>query len=273
LRDVIDGSGLRALKSLGQNFLTDPRITDRIAAQAGNLAGRHIIEIGPGPGGLTRSLCATDARAITAIEFDTRAITALEPLRDLMQGRLEIIEADALKLPWADFLRARAPATIVANLPYNIATPLLIDWLRVVREAPGTINTMVLMFQREVADRITATPATSDYGRLSVLAQWLCQTENCFTLPPGAFTPPPKVYSSVIRLTPRPSPVGADQATPSFATMEKIVARAFMHRRKMLRGHVKEWVEPMVALGLDPTMRAENLSVADYVALSAKISL
>jgi 16S rRNA (adenine1518-N6/adenine1519-N6)-dimethyltransferase len=266
--DVIRIHNLRAHKSLGQNFLTDPRITDRIAAQAGDIRNAHVIEIGPGPGGLTRSLLRAGAHNVTAIEFDDRAVTALQDLVRAAGGRLNVRHHDALKMDWENVFDPTRPNVIVANLPYNIATPLLIEWLKTIRHTPGHIDRMVLMFQHEVALRLIALPNTSDYGRLSVITQWLCTPERVMTLPPGAFSPPPKVYSSVVRFMPRALPLDA----PSFETMETLLARAFAHRRKMMRSYLGDWVDDITACGLAPTDRAEMGTVDQFVMLGQRLT-
>lgn len=263
LRDVIERAGLRARKGLGQNFILDLNVTDRIARAAGDLSSASVFEIGPGPGGLTRSLLRAGARKVVALEFDPRAVEALQDLKIAANGRLDIVQTDALE---ADLLvlDAPAPRVIVANLPYNIATPLLVGWLRQVRERPGAWDRFVLMFQREVADRLTASPGTKTYGRLGVLAQWLCDVERLFDLPPSVFVPPPAVISSVVRLIPRPLPQGA----PSFESMESTTAAAFGQRRKMLRGTMKGDLAALESCGIDPAARAETLSVAAFAALA-----
>ncbi len=259
LRDVISRFSLRADKSLGQHFLTDPRLLDRICRAAAPLAGRNVIEIGPGPGGLTRALLASDAAHVLAIEFDPRAVAAIEELACGFPGRLTIIEGDALKtgLP----ALCPPPRAIVANLPYNIGTPLLIRWLA---EA-GAYESMTLMFQLEVAQRISAPPNTAAYGRLSVLAQWLCDVEILFQIPAAAFAPPPKVDSALIRLTPKPDQPPARQ----FAAMERLTAAAFGQRRKMLRGALRALGGEALlrAAGIAPDRRAETLSVPEFVHL------
>ena len=259
LRDVIAAHGLRARRSLGQNFLLDLNITDKIVRSAGDLAGETVFEIGPGPGGLTRSLLKSPAKKIIAIEFDPRAVAALENMRG---ERLEIIQADALRTDLEK--RAPPPRAIVANLPYNIATPLLTGWLRQIRADVTAFDSMTLMFQKEVGQRITAVPGGKTYGRLSVICQWLCDVHVCFDLPPSAFTPPPKVSSSVLHFTPKLLPADA----PDFREVEKVTATAFGQRRKMLRGSLKNYAEKMEKLGIDPTRRAENLSVADFINLA-----
>lgn len=227
LRDVIARYDLRAEKKLGQNFLLDPNITDKIARLTGDLKGTTVFEIGPGPGGLTRSLLKAGAGKVIAIEFDERAVAALSELQDAAGDRLQIIQGDALQTD----LCALAPdggAHIVANLPYNIATPLLVGWLRQIHDDPGCFAGMTLMFQKEVAQRIAAAQGTKAYGRLSVLSQWLCSVRKLYDLPPSAFTPPPKVSSSVVHFRPRK----ADDDAPAFATVEKLTADAFGQRRK-----------------------------------------
>lgn len=262
LREVISRYGLRAQKKLGQNFLLDSNVTDKIARLAGDLAGKTIFEIGPGPGGLTRSLLRTRARKIIAVEFDPRAVAALEDLRAAAGGRLEVFSGDALE---TDLTRlATPPRAVVANLPYNIATPLLTGWLRQIHAAPDAFDSMTLMFQKEVAARIAAAPGSKAYGRLSVLCQWLCAAERVYELPPAAFTPPPKVSSSVVRFAPRRLEKGA----PAFEAMERVTAAAFGQRRKMIRTSLKDYSERIRQLGLDPALRAENLSVGQYAALA-----
>jgi 16S rRNA (adenine1518-N6/adenine1519-N6)-dimethyltransferase len=267
LKETVDAYDLRAKKSLGQNFLFDQNITDRIAAQSGADASTIITEIGPGPGGLTRSLLNRACVRVIALEFDPRAIAALQPLKNLAGDRLDVRHTDALKTDWNAHFTQGAPHYIVANLPYNIATVLLVDWLRFMRAHPCRLTGMVLMFQREVADRLWATPSTPEYGRLSVLCQWLCTVDPVMTLPPGAFSPPPKVHSSVVRFTPKPPRENA----PSFDRMEKLLQRAFGHRRKMLRSNLKDDLHHLAALGIEPTKRAEDLSVDQFVALSTRM--
>jgi len=266
LKDIITRHGLQAKKSLGQHFLLDENICARIAIAAGNLSGCTVIEIGPGPGGLTRALLQAGASVI-AIEKDQRCVGALEELRQVFPERLSIIEADALE---ADLpALAPAPRKIVANLPYNIGTALLLKWLDDVCRAPDAYQSMTLMFQREVAGRISAEPGGKDYGRLSVFAQWLCETGHHFDLPPGAFSPPPKIYSSVITLAPRPKPLYPANKD----VLEKVVAAAFGQRRKMLRSALKGLRVDTEALlekaGIDGTRRGETLSVEEFCALAA----
>lgn len=264
LREVIARHNLRADKKLGQNFLLDANITDKIARAAGELSDVHVIEIGPGPGGLTRSLLRTGAASVTAVEFDPRAVGALHELESTAQERLRVVQGDALSLDVRTLTPDGKPRMIVANLPYNIATPLLIGWLQHIRIDSHFVRSMTLMFQREVADRLTAAPATKAYGRLSVMAQWLCETRRLFDLPPSVFVPPPKITSSVVQFTPRTLP----PESPSFETMEKIVAAAFHHRRKMLRAGMKGYAPALTAAGIDDTLRAENLHIDDFVRLA-----
>ncbi|MGH1397676.1 MAG: 16S rRNA (adenine(1518)-N(6)/adenine(1519)-N(6))-dimethyltransferase RsmA [Alphaproteobacteria bacterium] len=267
LRDVINAHGLRADKALGQNFLLDQNITNKIARHAdaavGGLAGKHVIEIGPGPGGLTRSLLRSDAQSVTAIEFDPRAIDALSGLQEAAKGRLSLIEGDAMKLDIKSL--TPAPRVIVANLPYNIATPLLLGWLKDIYDNPTNFDGFILMFQKEVAQRIVASVSDKPYGRLAVMSNWLCETKKLFDLSPSAFTPPPKVTSSVVML--RPKMLQEDEK-PSFKAVETITAAAFGQRRKMIRSSLKDYAETIDALGLDPQLRAENLDVVSYIKLA-----
>ena len=264
LRDVIREHHLRAEKKLGQNFLLDLNLTDKITRAAGDLSGCTVFEIGPGPGGLTRSLLKSNAQKVIAIEYDERAIAALQSLREAAAGRLEIIHGDALT---QDLLSlAPAPRAIVANLPYNIATPLLIGWLRQIREVPEAFRHLTLMFQKEVAQRLTAPCSVSAYGRLSVISQWLCECQMMFDLPPSAFTPPPKVVSSVVHLIPRPLlPMGS----PRFELVEKVTQAAFGQRRKMIRSSLKAYSPYIEKTGLDFQARAEDLTVADFVQIAS----
>jgi 16S rRNA (adenine1518-N6/adenine1519-N6)-dimethyltransferase len=256
LREVIAAHGLDARHSLGQHFLLDGNLTARIVRAAGNLDGRNVIEIGPGPGGLTRSLLATGAARIAAIELDRRAVAAIAELAAGANGRLTVIEADALRVDLPELLPP--PRQIIANLPYNVASPLLVRWLR----QAAAYERMTLMFQKEVAERIVAAPGTEAYGRLSVLAGWICEAHIAVRLPPTAFVPPPKVWSAVVVLTPH-----ATQPEPAlFATMERLTAAAFGQRRKMLRGSLKPLGgEALLArAGIAPERRAETLSVMEF---------
>ena len=257
LRETVARHGLDARKSLGQHFLLDPGVCARIAALAGDLAGRHVLEVGPGPGGLTRALLATPAAKVLAVELDRRAVTALAELAAHHPGRLEVMEADALRIDVAAALPA--PRKVVANLPYNVATPLLVGWLR----GAAALESMTLMFQQEVAERITAAPDTEMYGRLGVLAQWRCRCTLLLSLPPGAFSPPPKVWSAVVGLVPHAEDPGAGL----FATMERLTAAAFGQRRKMLRGSLKSLGDAeglLAAAGIDGARRAETLTIAEF---------
>ncbi|MDE3061075.1 MAG: 16S rRNA (adenine(1518)-N(6)/adenine(1519)-N(6))-dimethyltransferase RsmA [Pseudomonadota bacterium] len=260
LAQVIAAHGLAAKKSLGQHFLLDSRITDRIAQYAGDLAHYNVLEIGPGPGGLTRSLLTAGAKKVFAIEKDERCIAALAQIRELAGDRLEIIAADALEVDAMQSIPT--PRKIVANLPYNAGTAMLIKWLDdVYRHGRNAYESLTLMFQKEVAERITATPGGKDYGRLSVLCQWLCDCRWDFELPPGAFSPPPKVSSAVVTLTPREKPL----VDVSKEALETVVAKAFGQRRKMLRAALKGLAVPADVLlkeaGIDGSLRAEQLDV------------
>lgn len=270
LRDVIAEHDLRADKKFGQNFLLDRNITDKIARVAVDMKGKsladtHVIEIGPGPGGLTRSLLRTDVRQVTAIEFDPRAVAALGGLDVAVGARLQVLHGDALTVDLHTI--GEAPRMIVANLPYNIATPLLLRWLRDLYERPGCYDGMVLMFQKEVAQRLVAAPSTPAYGRLSVMTQFLCRARIMFDLPPSAFTPPPKVTSSVVRFDPLPGAGGA----PSFAALERVCAAAFNQRRKMLKSGLKGFPGLLERAEIDGTRRAEQLSVAEFVRLATAL--
>jgi 16S rRNA (adenine1518-N6/adenine1519-N6)-dimethyltransferase len=262
LREIIARHGIGARKSLGQNFILDLNLTGRIARAAGPLGMGTTIEVGPGPGGLTRALLDEGATRIVAIERDPRCLTALAELAERYPGRLELIEGDALALDPVTL--SEAPRRIVANLPYNIATALLLRWL----ERIGDYESLTLMFQREVAERLVAAPRSPGYGRLSVLVQWLCEAKILFDIPPRAFTPAPKVTSSVVRLVPRPAPL----APADRATLERVTAAAFGQRRKMLRSSLRSLgvpIEPLLAAaGIVGTARAEELSVAEFCALA-----
>ena len=258
LRDVIKRYGLGARKSLGQHFLLDLNLCARIARTAGNLDGVNVIEIGPGPGGLTRALLDTGARKVVAVERDHRCVEALSELGAAHPGRLEIIEADALE---TDIVALTpAPRRIVANLPYNVSTPLLLGWLRRITEFDG----LTLMFQKEVAERLAAGPGVKNYGRLSIITQWLCDVRHEFNVSKQAFTPPPKVASSVVTLTPRAQPL----APADWNSLEAVTALAFGQRRKMLRSSLKSLNLDFAALGIAPTARAEELSVEQFCAIA-----
>jgi 16S rRNA (adenine1518-N6/adenine1519-N6)-dimethyltransferase len=263
---VIRRHDLGARKSLGQNFLLDLNLTGRIARAAAPLDQSHVVEIGPGPGGLTRALLQEGARHIVAIERDARCIAALSELASAYPGRLTLVEGDALAIDLASL--APAPRKIVANLPYNIATPLLLHWL------PGitAFESLTLMFQKEVAQRLAATPRTKSYGRLSIATQWRAEVKLLFDIPPRAFVPSPKVTSTVVRITPRPAPVAPCDA----AVLERVTAAAFGQRRKMLRASLKPLGSDSEALlgsaGIAPTARAEELTVAEFCALARAFS-
>ncbi|WP_315832343.1 16S rRNA (adenine(1518)-N(6)/adenine(1519)-N(6))-dimethyltransferase RsmA [Bradyrhizobium prioriisuperbiae] len=265
LRDVIRRHELSARKSLGQNFLLDLNLTARIARAAEPLDQSTIIEIGPGPGGLTRALLALGARRVIAIERDERVLPALEEIAQHYPGRLTVVAADAMTFDPRPLLNGER-AKIVANLPYNIATPLLTSWLTV-EPWPPWFDMLVLMFQREVADRITARVDEEAYGRLAVLANWRAETKRLFDIAPSAFVPPPKVTSSVVRLVPRPSPEPCDRRA-----LERVTAAAFGQRRKMLRQSLKSLgVDPArlaAAADVDPTRRAETIPVNGFVAMA-----
>jgi 16S rRNA (adenine1518-N6/adenine1519-N6)-dimethyltransferase len=262
LREIIARYGIAARRSLGQNFILDLNLTGRIARAAGPFGDADLIEIGPGPGGLTRALLAVGARRVVAIERDSRCLAALGELAERYPGRLELVPGDALQLD--PVALSNAPRQIVANLPYNIATALLLRWL----DRIGDYQRLTLMFQREVAERLVAAPGSAAYGRLSVLVQWLAEAKILFDLPPRAFVPPPKVTSSVVALTPRAAPL-APAAKPM---LERVTAAAFGQRRKMLRSSLKTLgvpVEPLLAqAGAAPTARAEELSIVQFCALA-----
>jgi 16S rRNA (adenine1518-N6/adenine1519-N6)-dimethyltransferase len=265
LREVIRRHDLSAKKSLGQNFLLDLNLTARIARAGGPLDGVTIVEIGPGPGGLTRALIASGARRVIAIERDSRAIAALAEIAAHYPGRLTVVPGDALDVDLAPYLDD-GPARIVANLPYNIATALLVRWLAT-EPWPPWFDMMVLMFQREVAERIVAMPGEKPYGRLAVLAGWRTQAKIMFDVAPSAFVPPPKVTSSVVRLVPRATPLPCTRST-----LERVTAAAFGQRRKMLRQSLRALgVDPtllLTATGIDGAVRAEEIPVEGFVALA-----
>ena len=258
LREVIARFDLQPKRGLGQHFLLDTNLTDRIARAAGDLHGVNVIEIGPGPGGLTRSLLAAGAERVVAVEKDPRCVAAIVDLASAFPSRLDVVEADALECDVCAL--APAPRRIVANLPYNIAAPLLIQWLHVVDAFLG----MTLMVQKEIADRLVATPRTPDYGRLTIIAQWLCAVRREFNVDRNAFTPPPKVTSTVVTLTPRPAPL----ASAPWRALEQVTAAAFGQRRKMLRGSLKGLGLDPGIVDIDPTRRAEELSVEEFCALA-----
>jgi len=264
LREIIQRHGLAAKKALGQNFLLDLNLTGKIARAAGDLASSTIIEIGPGPGGLTRALLFNGAAKVIAIERDERCLPALEEISSHYPGRLEIVAADALKTDPAALAHEDRPVRIVANLPYNIGTELLVRWLTTA-EWPPFYASMTLMFQREVAERIVAKPGADAYGRLGVLAGWRTEAKILFDVPRQAFTPPPKVTSSVVHLVPREAPLKT-----RLPALERITRAAFGQRRKMLRQSLKPLGGDalLAAAGIDGTRRAETLSIAEFVALA-----
>jgi 16S rRNA (adenine1518-N6/adenine1519-N6)-dimethyltransferase len=266
IKEVIKEHNLRAEKKLGQNFLLDLNITDKIVRNAPDIKDSVVFEIGPGPGSLTRSILKSEPKKLVAIEYDTRAINALSGLVEFSKGKLELHHADALKTDLTK-LSGDKLNHIIANLPYNIATPLTIKWLEQIKDKPDYLASMVLMFQKEVANRITAKPNTKLYGRLSVLSQWLCDVNLCFYLPPSAFIPPPKVDSAIVCFKPKTLP----EDSPSFKTMEILVGKAFNQRRKMIRTTLKEYSEHIETLGIDKTLRAENLEVQDFVEIAKSI--
>jgi 16S rRNA (adenine1518-N6/adenine1519-N6)-dimethyltransferase len=269
LRDAIRRHGLTARKSLGQNFLLDLNLTGRIARAAGPLDGVTVLEIGPGPGGLTRALLAEGAARVIAVERDERAVAALGEIAAHYPDRLSIVSGDALTFDAAPYLGAGS-VRIVANLPYNIATALLVSWLTV-EPWPPWYDRLTLMFQREVAERIVAKPGSKTYGRLSVLAGWRTQAKILFDIAPSAFVPPPKVTSSLVQLLPRAAPLPCDRRA-----LERVTEAAFGQRRKMLRQSLRQLgIDPVPLLekaGLDPTARAEDIAVEGFVALARGIS-
>lgn len=268
LREVIRRHELAARKSLGQNFLLDLNLTARIARASGALEGVTVLEVGPGPGGLTRALIACGAQKVVAIEKDDRAVAALAEVEAHYPGRLEVISGDALEVD-ARALLGCGPARVVANLPYNIATQLLIGWVTA-QPWPPFWDSLTLMFQREVAERIVARVGDDAYGRLGVLCGWRTRARILFDVPPSAFVPPPKVTSSVVRLEPRPDP-----APVATRALEIVTAAAFGQRRKMLRQSLKSvFQDPIAALtaaGIEETRRAEEVDVDGFVALARQL--
>ena len=265
LREVIRRHGLSARKSLGQNFLLDLNLTGRIARAAGPLEGIAVVEVGPGPGGLTRALLANGAERVIAIERDERCIEALGEIAAAYPGRLEIVAGDALTLATPASIAGK-PTRIVANLPYNIATALLVKWLSE-EPWPPRFDRLVLMFQREVADRLVAPPGSKTYGRLSILTQWRTEPKILFDVNASAFVPPPKVKSSVVQLVPRAAPLACDRRM-----LERVTEAAFGQRRKMLRQSLRslgvDAQELLGKAGIEPTRRAEELSVAEFTGLA-----
>ncbi|WP_417741555.1 16S rRNA (adenine(1518)-N(6)/adenine(1519)-N(6))-dimethyltransferase RsmA [Salipiger sp.] len=269
LREVIASHELSAKKSLGQNFLLDLNLTAKIARQAGDLSGMDVLEIGPGPGGLTRGLLAEGARKVLAIEKDTRCLPALAEIAAAYPDRLEVISGDALQID--PLAHLTPPIAICANLPYNVGTELLVRWLTP-EDWPPFWQTLTLMFQREVAERIVAQPGSKAYGRLAVLAQWRAEARIVLSLPPGAFTPPPKVSSAVVHLRALPEP----RFPAERAVLERVVAAAFNQRRKMLRAALKglapDIEDRLEAAGIAPTERAEQVSLEQFCALARALA-
>jgi 16S rRNA (adenine1518-N6/adenine1519-N6)-dimethyltransferase len=267
LRQVIERYGLNAKKSLGQNFLLDLNLTRKIARLAGDISHQTVIEIGPGPGGLTRALLIEGAKRIVAIERDDRCLPALAEISAHFPGQLEVLAADALDVDWPKLKNDASPASIVANLPYGIASLLLVTWLET-EPWPPWYDRMILMFQREVAERIVAAPNSKAYGRLSVLAQWRTEAKIVMTLPPDAFTPPPKVSSAIVEFR----PIAKPEPQCSVHTLARVTAAAFGQRRKMLRSSLKQLTAfPELLLkraDLSPEKRAENLSVDEFARLA-----
>ena len=265
LKDVISRHQLRAKKSLGQNFLLDLNLTSKIARYAGNLDQFDILEIGPGPGGLTRSLLNEGARKVVAIEKDSRCIEALEEIQAIFPERLKLLQGDALSTNAIEHLTN--PVRIIANLPYNIGTELLVRWLTS-KTWPSFWQSMTLMFQKEVANRIVASPGSKAYGRLSVMSQWRCDTKIAFNVPASAFTPPPKVESTLVHFESLKQP----KFPAEVEVLEFVVSKAFNQRRKMLRGALKGYFqnveEGLLSIGVLPTKRAEDITVQEYCAMS-----
>ncbi len=268
LREVIETHGLAARKSLGQNFLLDLNLTAKIARQAGSLSACDVLEIGPGPGGLTRGLLSEGARKVLAIEKDGRCIPALQEISDAYPGRLEVIEGDALEVNPLSHLTP--PIRVAANLPYNVGTELLVRWLTP-KTWPPFWQSLTLMFQKEVAERITAQPGSKAYGRLAVLSQWRADPRIVIQLPPEAFSPPPKVSSAVVHLNALPEP----RYPANAETLSRVVAAAFNQRRKMLRSALKSLApdieDRLNAAGLKPTERAEQIHLEGFCALAREM--
>ena len=264
LRDVIERHGLATKKSLGQNFLLDLNLTGKVARASGSLVGATVIEVGPGPGGLTRALLMHGAARVVAIERDERCLEALAEIAEAYPGRLDIVPGDAMTIDYQAIAQGHDDVRIVANLPYNIGTELLVRWLTGT-DWPPFYASMTLMFQREVAERIVATPDDDAYGRLGVLAGWRTDAHIAFDISPQAFWPPPKVTSSVVHLIPRAAPLQAD-----IRKLERVTLAAFGQRRKMLRQSLKGigGERLLAAAAIDGTRRAETLSIAEFVRLA-----
>ncbi|WP_114287580.1 16S rRNA (adenine(1518)-N(6)/adenine(1519)-N(6))-dimethyltransferase RsmA [Candidatus Halocynthiibacter alkanivorans] len=268
LREVIETHQLAAKKSLGQNFLLDLNLTAKIARQAGDLSGSDVLEIGPGPGGLTRGLLAEGARKVLAIEKDARCAPVLEEIAETYPGQLEFIIGDALAVDPLQSLQK--PIRVVANLPYNVGTELLVRWLTP-KQWPPFWDSLTLMFQKEVALRIVATPGSKAYGRLALLSQWRADVQIMMELPPEAFTPPPKVHSAVVHLKMLPEP----RFPANAKVLSRLTAAAFNQRRKMLRASLKgqapDMEDRLVAAGIKPTQRAEEISLEKFCALAREV--
>lgn len=268
LKEVIHRHGLMADKSLGQHFLLDARLMERIVVVAGSLEGVHAIEIGPGPGGLTRALLQSPAKTVSVVEMDARCLPIMQELGEAFPNKLSVHHGDAMKIALPSL--CPAPRKIVANLPYNVSAPLLARWLEDIHaQGAGVYDSMTLMFQKEVAQRIMAAPGNKDYGRISIISQWLCDVQMGFDIPPGAFLPPPKITSSVIRLIPRKTLA----LNPPFASVEAVTKAAFGQRRKMLRSSLASLTPHPEALlekaNIAPTLRAEQVPVEGFLRLAA----
>ncbi len=266
IREVIDQHGLATKKSLGQHFLTDNNLLAKVVRAAGNIQGMHVIEVGPGPGGLTRAILDSEAAHLTAIEKDARCMEALAPLAQHYPGRFTLLEQDALAAPLHNI--GAAPRAVIANLPYNVGTQLIVNWLQeVAQHGAGVLQHFTVMLQKEVAERMVAQPGDKAYGRLSVLVHQFCDAYMMFDVPPGAFSPPPKVMSSVMHAKILPQP----REDVPLKKLEQVVASAFNNRRKMLRQSLKSVCTDAVALceraGIDPTLRAENCTLKMFADL------
>lgn len=266
IRETIALHGLATKKSLGQHFLTDTNLLAKVVRAAGDLSGMHIIEIGPGPGGLTRAILDSNAQHVTAIEKDARCCGALQPLMDHYPGRFTLLEQDALRITLQQ--TCVAPRAVIANLPYNVGTQIVVNWLQeIAQHGAATLQHFTVMLQKEVAERMVAQPGSKAYGRLSVLVHQFCDAHLVFDVPPGAFSPPPKVMSSVLHACILPQP----REDVPLKLLEQVVASAFNNRRKMLRQSLKAFVPDAEALciraGIDPTLRAENCSLKMFADL------
>lgn len=263
LREVIQRHGLDARKALGQNFLLDLNLTQKVARTAGALDDATVFEVGPGPGGLTRAILALGAKKVIAVERDARCLPALAEIADHYPGRLDVIEGDALKIDF-EAMAPAGPIKIIANLPYNVGTQLLVNWL-LPKAWPPFWQSLTLMFQKEVGERIVASEGDDHYGRLGVLTGWRTHARMAFDIPPQAFTPPPKVISTVVHLTPNENPIPC-----SVANLEKVTQAAFGQRRKMLRQSLKPvgGESLLIKAGIDPARRAETLSVEEFCRLA-----